>query len=412
MKYLLKRDATFSKQLRPDCIQLANTIEEFNILELTLASNDKKIIRPLYCQLYPTYSTKKYKELLWSESHGKDWTFYETEVMGLTTYEDTTILFDQFVEAINYINSRYDRYIKLPTLKDLTDNEHQHHSGDDSIMNLWHHEFELYGDRIKKLLEEDWWGKTWKKYPQNSDEYKELDSKWPYINFDTTVHYGWLTLNRLIHLWELLIGNTKPQHNPQNLEDVWKSTHLQFSVGNTQNTIPFDQLDYFFFKDEKKWGDLLLGYNTLGKHISECAVGNDVDAVSRQEIRTQDHFSTETYMAFKPDVPYDKFEINIIAEWIKENNLIDTWDWTDRTKSSIGFCVLGSLIYPRQWEDWRTIKISKKRPGAGKGMLKKLQWSLNYLKEMTEVINVELCSYNEENPIGWQDILKAQNMEP
>ena len=290
------------------------------------------------------------------------------------------------------INTLYDRELVLPTVETLNK----------ALMNHYHHEFEIYGDRIKELLAKDWWGEDWED-PSKQTDTEVIDrianflENFPYLNFNEELHYAFLGLNRAVHQYEALQDNIELNKIKPGKTDSF----IQFSVGHQKNTIPFDALDYYFFRSEYRWGDVLLGYNTLGKHISEIVNSNDIDCVIRGEIRVQDHLSTEVFIPFQGNPLYDTKVIDKLVQWIIKNNLKETNPWHDSFRGSIGYGLIGRVIYPDTWDGHGPFET---------GMARKLNWSTSYMKDVKLVNNVELYKVNLWNRKSLEKMYELQGM--
>lgn len=160
-------------------------------------------------------------------------------------------------------------------------------------------------------------------------------------------------LNSLHHILEDLTDVTKDLDRLNQLIHVieqYEATEQSMSPRFTSffrfdhpDTFPIENDDLLYFKIDRKFGDLCVGYNTLGKHWLEVCSTEDND--HGEEVRPQRHIGNEGYMLFRPtdDNPFEK--TNMFVDWFKKyypNNKINL-------EMALGYLLIGELIMPKEW---------------------------------------------------------------
>ncbi len=209
---------------------------------------------------------------------------------------DRKKVFNEFRSNIGYINNHYDR--KLPDIVSfefLQNNQH--------ILNELHEEFEVYGDRLKEILEERYYDN-----PTQSDKYHKI---WPGDSYNRTLHEKFLRLNEEIHNFEALY---RKLDEPDNAVCTCLIDFYPYGIHE-----PLKNEDYFLFDINLEWGWMYLGYNTLGKTWHSVFEDDDTDVVIRKQIRPQQRFAAEFYMNFVPLGPnyFYKKKYKFYNWWIK-----------------------------------------------------------------------------------------------
>lgn len=139
-------------------------------------------------------------------------------------------------------------------------------------------------------------------------------------------------LNRLIHVYEQFLSN----------RDVPRINSFFRFEGAT--TTDLSNEDYLFFKMDRGYGDLCMGYNTLGKHWLEIAGRNEADKID--SVVPQKHINCEGYMLYRPayETPYTVTKH--FVEWYKQHTYKPiTLDM------ALGYIVVGKLVMPLEWNN-------------------------------------------------------------
>ena len=134
---------------------------------------------------------------------------------------------------------------------------------DENILNEMHRQYEVYGTRAEDGL-----------IPT------------------TTLNDNFLLLNELIHTYEeVLHSKDLPIPAMSVLIDYYPQTEF----------CPILERDKLHLTTQFMWGNIYLGYNTLGKDWLKVAHDNDLDVINRRMVKPQERFSSETWINFGPD---------------------------------------------------------------------------------------------------------------
>jgi hypothetical protein len=207
----------------------------------------------------------------------------------------------RLTDCLNRINSGYDEPLPLyEEIAELTTPE----------LNYLHEEFERYGDRFEDLMQTaNWWSQE--------------------------LHEDFLELNELIHLHEDLLYIKKGDFpNMALLYDYYpQGLHL-----------PILERDKLWLTPTLQWGEVYLGYNTLGKDWMKVVADKDLEVIEREQVRPQERFAAETWINFGPDS--DGWEIRQLEKMYSElpENLQKKVPIDDLNKLTYGRFKLGKII--------------------------------------------------------------------
>lgn len=166
---------------------------------------------------------------------------------------DFESLYAQLVATISQINEEYDILLPVFSKSNI----------DTAYLNLLHSMFEQWGDRIPEL------------------EAKNTHTK--------TLQNNFYNLNELIHMCEHALRNSHSRF------PVMSAT---FDYYPQTIFAPIEPLDLLSVTDQYDWGQLYLGYNTLGKDWLSTCGDNDTDLLSRDAVRPQIRFAAESWLYF------------------------------------------------------------------------------------------------------------------
>jgi len=201
-------------------------------------------------KIYNSGLSRKWLDILFQNQaspekyiHG---TFYNV------TNKDIPEIHAEIIGLINKINSEY--HLQLPLYNDSP-------VLDITQLNYLHYMFEQYGDQ-----------------PPGNE----------------SIHNSFLRLNEVIHTYESALLNS-----PGGFPDmtIMFDYYPQTIFGN------IEPLDKLYIRNGYQWGELYLGYNTLGKDWLTAAGDNDLDLVAREQVRPQERFAAEAWMCFRRDEP-------------------------------------------------------------------------------------------------------------
>jgi hypothetical protein len=164
---------------------------------------------------------------------------------------------EDIINTIKAINEVY--HIPLPLYEDCSvlNNEQ---------LNYLHFMFEQHGDRVPEL------------------QAKNLHRR--------ETHLMFLRLNEIIHAYEAALENNRSKFpNMTIMFDYYPQTIFQ----------QIEPIDKLYVRNNFLWGELYLGYNTLGKDWLTAAGDNDLDLVQREQVRPQQRYAVETWLCFRKD---------------------------------------------------------------------------------------------------------------
>jgi hypothetical protein len=229
------------------------------------------------------------------------------------TLKDIPWLMEKLNNIVKKINNYYDK--QLPLFESLTEI-------DQEILNYLHEEFERYGERTEKFMKEG--------YPQTDN----LD-RYPGRTHNQEFHLLWLNLNEWIHITE---GAMSTSDYP-NFSCLVQ--YLPFEA----NGALIDDIDKLFLDSEFNWGELYLGYNTLGKDYMHACHDNDDRIVFNDQVKIQEWLSSEVWLNFSKNHDHFKkkrFELEFY-NWWKSLSKIETVPLVDINKLALGRYYLGEL---------------------------------------------------------------------
>lgn len=247
----------------------------------------------LHYLLYNNDLVKRWKSMV--ETNIKDNETYINTTMYNYNYKNTPKLRTQLNEVINKINS-YGYPDKLP----LFDNVEVF---DTDVLNYLHEQYENYGETIDYHVTKPYWNKD--------------------------LHDNFLRLNELIHCHEDANRNNKntfPAFSA--LVDYYPQKYF----------LPIEERDKLYLKSDFKWGNLYLGYNTLGKCWMKVGIDRDTEVIERDQVKPQHRFAAEMWLNFGPDDD-DGFNALRFEKWY------DTL--SDELKSKIPFNNLNEMTFGR-----------------------------------------------------------------
>lgn len=138
----------------------------------------------------------------------------------------------------------------------------------------------------------------------------------------------WNKINVLIHLLENKIDN--PLHKYDSSFNFYSNNDTRISINPEYK---------MFLGTDSKWGRLSLGYATKGKDWLRIFADNDND----NDLAIQQDITSETYVSFSPEDPFEKFKESNFYKWAVSNIDIDV-PIHDLSKLSFGRYVLGDVL--------------------------------------------------------------------
>lgn len=201
------------------------------------------------------------------------------------TIDDIEELMLTLNKIVTDLNSYYDKQLPLFTnTKEICRD----------TLNYLHEEFEIYGARHAEQTYKD----------------PTVDPNvWPGTKFKPDFHWKWMKLNEVIHITESAMSNDNSELFPS----FSCLTHIYPPVIGEL----IEPADKLFLDTDFNWGELYLGYNTLGKDYQHTFEDNDVRVITNNQIKVQQYFSTECWLNFGgPTRENRKFE-SLFWNWWK-----------------------------------------------------------------------------------------------
>jgi len=206
----------------------------------------------LQYKIYDTVLAKKWLDVI--RENQKDTNKYIHTSLYNATGKDIPSIYQDLEDTILKINKEYDMLLPLYDMSVIGRKQ----------LNKLHDLFENYGDRIPEL-------ESIRKHTK-------------------TLNLNFLNLNELIHKYEIALTNKSPHRFPYMAAtmDYWPQTIFR-------NIEPLDKLS---IQSHYEWGQLFLGYNTLGKDWLTACSDNDTDIIVRGAVRPQKRFAAESWFCF------------------------------------------------------------------------------------------------------------------
>jgi hypothetical protein len=261
-----------------------------------------------------------------------------------TVYKHIDKVRNRLTDCINKINKMYDE--PLPIYEDVPELTTFH-------LNYLHEEFERYGDRMQELI----------------------DGK---IHWSTNMHDNFLVLNELIHLHEdVLKSKTAEFPNMAVLYDYYPQ-ELHY---------PILESDKLWLTNQLRWGELYLGYNTLGKDWLKVHIDNDIEVIERDQVRPQIRFAAEAWMNFGPDSS-NYWSTLQFEKWVKglPKEIQKRVPINDLNKLSLGRYKIGNLIVNDDFiNKYGGTLMDYQLPNSKA----KLDWNMNVLSTFEKLLLIE-----------------------
>jgi len=186
------------------------------------------------------------------------------------------------------------------------------------------------------------------KFETWGEEYKNSDGMWTQDLIDLM-----MTLNEYIHKTEDVLDDTYPH--------AWIAMGLLVDILPTGKHLPITEEDKFCLDCDYQWGDLYLGYNTLGKDWTETMLNNDIDVIKRDMVKPQRRFAAETWCNFGPDMSAQTLHhqfvdwYNGLADNIKAKVPMDNLNELTLGRFQLGEIIINEelLQYHNNEYDWK-----------------------------------------------------------
>lgn len=279
------------------------------------------------------------------------------------TIDDLPFLMEKINSIITGINAYYDKQLPLFT----TEDEFNH-----DILNHLHEEFEIYGERHHRIIE------TEKQHLRNPQD----PNVWPGTRFKKDFHELWMSLNEYIHIIESALSTTTEEGQSPNF-----SCLVQVYPPVLGELV--QEQDKLFLETDFSWGQLYLGYNTLGKDYMHAAHDNDVRVIANDQIRVQQHFNTESWLNFSEGFTVPGESKIMFYEWYasQEPDVRDKIPIVNLNELALGRYHIGSLII-----DDTFLRINSNEQEWQYNLELKKQWNLEVFSQIERAVKFEIVS--------------------
>ena len=280
--------------------------------------------------------------------------------LNLANKSDTDI--QELMEHLNIIvtklNSYYDKELPLYAADEI----------DRTKLNYLHEEFENYGARVAEY--------------NASGTFNTSYDCWYTDTFNIEFHETWLKLNEQIHRIEGAMGC-----NPEEPHFMCAAQFYPFEEGMKIN--PEDKL---FLSTDFNWGELYLGYNTLGKDFMDTCEDNDVRVITNHQIKVQEYFSTEVYLHFG----FNKYKKEVEQHfWNWYQNLAPEAQQLipihDRNAISLGRYYLGFVVFDQafldfhpNYKDWDNENLDLRK-----------RWNIEVFSKIEKITKIEIINLDQ-----------------
>jgi uncharacterized HAD superfamily protein len=292
-------------------------------------------------------------------------TFLDLKISNKTT-KDIPHLINKINEVITGINLYYDK--QLPLFTETTKLDHE-------ILNYLHEEFEVYGERHEQIIIKE------KRHLTNPGDPKV----WPGNRFNVEFHNLWLKLNEYIHIIESAISTSK-----------YGEFFLNFScLVNVYPPVPgelIQEIDKLFLDTNFKWGELYLGYNTLGKDYQHAWHDDDTRVITNGQVKVQEYFSTEAWLNFTEGAISPNTAETEFWKWYErqDQSVKDKIPLDNLNKLALGRYHIGSIVY---------IELSEKydyREWINNPQFR-YKWNVEVFSQVERAVKVDIIEIEEDD---------------
>jgi hypothetical protein len=116
---------------------------------------------------------------------------------------------------------------------------------------------------------------------------------------------------------------------------------------------PIQEEDKLFLESDFKWGNLYLGYNTLGKDWMNVLKDSDFEVIDRDQVKPQQRFAAEAWLNFGPEI-HKTEQIQSYYNKVKSlpDRIKNKIPFDNLNKLTLGRFLLGSLVIDQQFLDF------------------------------------------------------------
>lgn len=194
-----------------------------------------------------------------------------------------------------------------------------------------------------------------------------------------SLHDDFIELNELIHTCEEVVKEVAP--------DMLPVMYSQFDFYPQTDFSPILEEDKLFLETELKWGEVYLGYNTLGKDWLKVCLDNDIEVINRDMVKPQRRFSAETFINFGPD-SISHYVQRTFSNWYKTlpEEIQKKIPINNLNELCLGRFVVGRVIIDNYF-----LQFNEDREAwLGNNSDAKRQWNNDVFSTFTKIINVKI----------------------
>lgn len=177
----------------------------------------------------------------------------------------------------------------------------------------------------------------------------------------------WVDINHYIHIVESLLADQFAEYN----------AIVYFTTDPEPEYAPIKEEHKLWLTAEEHWGDLLLGYATIGKDWLDLMENND----GFEDLNVQSTISPETRMFFHLEFPHMKHKEQMFHAWAQDK----TVPLDNLNKLALGKYYLGKLIITDEFLNFHNVASDWYVPNHSC----KLEWNKTVIGQDTVVTNIE-----------------------
>lgn len=284
-----------------------NFFEKTKAVTYTFELGDKKPLRLTYLLQANSLREKWINEIKTHKNKNDSWINLKISNKDRSHLKELT---EKLNFIINNLNSGYDFQI-LPTLSGIENIERE-------TLNYLHEIFEEYGAN-------------------------------PLLYRGEIIHNLWLDLNEWIHITEVAMETT---------DDSFPSYSAVVTIYPPYPGRKLEEKDKLFLSTEFSWGQLYLGYNTLGKDYMSAAQDDDVRVVTNKQVKVQEMYSSEAWLCFQSMSPMQKMTEMQFYQWYEtiEQEAQELIPVGNLNVLGLGRYYLGHILINKDLLDFHPIK--------------------------------------------------------
>lgn len=127
------------------------------------------------------------------------------------------------------------------------------------------------------------------------EQFEEYGENMDFLYRGESIHRRWLDLNEWIHVTETAMSTQ---------EEDFPNYSALVSVYPPYPGKMLEEKDKLFLSTDFSWGQLYLGYNTLGKDYMHSCQDNDVRVIINDQIKVQELYGSEVWLCFQQKSHY------------------------------------------------------------------------------------------------------------